>query len=169
MNRTENGKPRVYVSAMLCDRVIKDTRDFLTAVTITNGYSVSPLRVAHVSAAGVLEETPLQFVWQPLRVNIIITFVTEEPTAFETTVKITGPSGALDSNTRSFPVKTGEGTEGHTMAMSVRIAVPVAGEYWFEICLVRGICGSLTRRMVRGRSARVGRQTRCRWGAGFFS
>jgi hypothetical protein len=46
-------------------------------------------------------------------------------------------------------------------AVSAAKAAPKEG-------LVRGICGSLTRRMVRGRSARVGRQTRCRAGAGFF-
>lgn len=112
MNRTQNGKPRIYVNAMLCDRVIKDSNGFLTAITIMSGYSVSPLKIALASPDGAIDEAHPKFVWQPLRVNLVITFVTEESAEFETMVKIVGPRGREmdDSNTHRFPVTRKSGS-----------------------------------------------------------
>jgi hypothetical protein len=136
MSRTENGKPRVYVNAVLCDRIIKDSNGFLTAVTITSGYSISPLKVGAIAASGEVDESHAQYVWQPLRVQLVISFVAEEATEFETALKIIGPMGRevnANANTHTFQVKAGKGPEGHTMSINVRIAVPIIGNYWFEI------------------------------------
>jgi hypothetical protein len=155
MNRTQNGKPRIYVNAMLCDRVIKDSNGFLTAITIMSGYSVSPLKIALASPDGAIDEAHPKFVWQPLRVNLVITFVTEESAEFETMVKIVGPRGREmdDSNTHRFPVKIGGGAEGHTISMSVRIAVPLIGEYWFEIYVDGDLATKTPMRIVYARSS----------------
>jgi|HubBroStandDraft_1064217.scaffolds.fasta_scaffold30335_5 hypothetical protein len=132
MNQTENGKPKVYVNAILCDKVVRSKDDFLTAITITSGYVLSPLKIAPLLKGGALDVDRAQFVLQPLRVNLIITFVTEESAEFETTIKIIGP-GMGESNTHRFPVKTGAGAQAHTMSMNIGIGIPVIGEYWFEV------------------------------------
>src|SRR5580658_3929603 len=113
MNQIEKRKPKVYVNAMSCDKVIRSNDDFLTAVRITNGYQVSPLKIAPVLREGVLDVGHSTFVWVPRLVNIIIMFVTVEAAEFETTIKIISPTGqeADEVNTHRFPVKTGAGAE----------------------------------------------------------
>ena len=41
----------------------------------------------------------------------------------------------LDSMMHEFPVKTAGGSEGHALSVSVRIAVPAKGDYWFDVCV----------------------------------
>jgi len=136
-----NGEPRVYASVMLCDRVIRDNDGLLTAIKINTGYKVSPLKVARVlpGSEGALDEANALFVWQPLRLAAIITFTTEEPAVFVASLKIVGPRGhdlgAATSN--AWEVKTAGGAEGHTLSVDVRLAIPLIGEYWFEV-YVRG-------------------------------
>ena len=93
MSTESEDKPQVYVNAFACERVIRDKSDILTAVQITNGYTVNPIKLTLRLPDGSPDEEHAQLVFQPLSVSVVISFYAERPSEFTFTIKAKTPSG----------------------------------------------------------------------------
>ena len=131
-------KPRVYVSVIFCDRIIREhATDLLTGVRITDGYILNPVGIVPPRADGSPDEENPLFIALPVKFTAIIRFCSEAPVTFTWTIKGTRPNGQPLSSSAPPPasVQIGAGPEGLTVASNISISSAEPGDYWFEVCV----------------------------------
>src|SRR5207247_609848 len=127
------GKPRVYVSAMFCDSVIREDKGLLTAVRINDGYRVNPFRAPVQLADGTLDLEHGSVLVPPLRLKLIVRISSDDPGEFTFTITATLPSGRTLLSAVS-PIRFSlDGTAaGHTFNTNVNLPNAEEGDYWFS-------------------------------------
>ncbi|SPE39785.1 hypothetical protein SBA3_3410004 [Candidatus Sulfopaludibacter sp. SbA3] len=149
-------KPRVYVNALFCDTVIKESEsNLLTAVRITDGYTINPLAVPPRLPDGTLDHEHPLMVFQPLRLSAVFNFRTEQPSEFSFVIKGTRPSGKPLSSSTPTPVmmRTGAGAEGNILNVSFTMSTDEPGDYWFEFWIDDEIATKVPIRIIHGAAA----------------
>jgi hypothetical protein len=134
MSDTEaSGKPRVYVSVLFCDSVIREDSKLLTAIRVHDGYVLNPLKIAPAHAG----EERSSIVLLPIKFVAIIRFCSEAPVAFNWTIRGIRPSGQPLSSSEPEPMtaRIDPGAEGLTVTSNIRISSWEQGDYWFEFCV----------------------------------
>jgi len=141
----------VYVNAMLCGSVIRHRENTLSAIRLTDGYVVNPLKIIPLLPDGNPDEANAQYVFQPLNIAAIFTFRTEEPAEFVVTLKGARPSGSpLFPSTDSFPITTGKGAEGNVMNVNFSIMTEEEGDYWIEFYVDGVLANKVPIRITHG-------------------
>jgi hypothetical protein len=135
-NSETSSKPRVYVSVIFCDRIIREhATDLLTGVRITDGYVLNPVGIVPPKADGSPDEEHPLFIALPVKFTAIIRFCSEEAVTFTWTLKGTRPNGEPLSRGPAalVPVQIGAGPDGLTVSSNISISSAEPGDYWFEV------------------------------------
>jgi hypothetical protein len=134
-----------------CESIIKDRENNLSAIRITDGFIVNPLKIIPTLPDGSPDEEHAQLVYQRLRIGAIFTFRSEEPTEFTVTLRGVGPSGKpLSPSVESFVVRLGKGAEGHTKNVNFTIATEEEGDYWIEFYVDDALANKVPIRIIHG-------------------
>src|SRR5579864_1184110 len=118
-----HSKPRVYVSAFLCQSTIREQGDLLTAVRIVDGFTTSAIG----------ELTTGEVMYFPVNVSAVVIFRAEMPSKSTLTIKVRDPRGEELQGTRSFSVHSKSLIEGHTLNINFRVPGQKEGDFWFEV------------------------------------
>jgi hypothetical protein len=131
MPESETESPRIFVSAFLCQDIIREKNEILTAVRIANAITVEPTPFEVPSTDG-KRSTNLGF--PVLNCFILCSFHADQRVEFDARIKGISPSGA-ELLPASPPTKcTVEGGAiGHTLVVALKLATGIAGDYWIEI------------------------------------
>ena|ERR1035437_2553459 len=113
----------IYVSAFFCQSVIRDKRDILTAVRITNGYIAAPTTVNFPFGGVMLTQT----LYLPLTFQAVVTFTSTGPAEFNFSIRGFDPEGIeLTPAPPATRCKVLGGSEGH--AFNIAMNVPTQKE-----------------------------------------
>jgi hypothetical protein len=128
-------KPKIYVNALFCADIVreKDT-DLLTAIRVTNAFTVHPLKAAvEFTDDGPIEE---HVVYPPIRFHAVITFWCKEPREFTFSLKGYRANGdPLEGNMETIITLPKASLGGHTINLDSTMPGIVPGVHWFEFCV----------------------------------
>lgn len=134
MASEHNAKTRVYANAFLCESVIRDRADILTAVRITNAYALNPAKYTPFLPDGTPDERNEQSFYLPFTVGLVVIFYSEQPTDFDVMLSLVPPEGQ-GQKLSPTPIRchlTVPGA-GHTLNIRGTITTQVEGIFWFEV------------------------------------
>src|ERR1700733_15186340 len=120
-------KPRIYLSAFLCQDVIREKNsDVLTAIRISNAYTVLPTDVTVQLGPGL---TVAKQVYLPVQFSAVLSFFSDGPVDFDVTLKGFDPDGIELELGQPFRCRSEGGTVGHTLNNRITVATNKAGEH----------------------------------------
>jgi hypothetical protein len=125
--------PPIYVSAFLCQEVLRDATNLLTAIRITNAFSVSPVLLPETELEGGGTLDP-QLVYPTLKLHAIVLFNSEQPAEFDVELKPFGPDGKeLNQNASPIKCQVKGGAEGHALNLNINLRADIPGDWWVEV------------------------------------
>ncbi|SRR6266699_5745097 len=149
----EPGKPKIYVSAFFCDKVLREANDLLTAIRVNQGYIATPTMIP---AEGDDTDNPdpsrALFFWTPFSISAVITFLSESPAEFSYFMRSVAPDGAIYSPAPPVRLTTVGGAEGHTMNVSINFSPEKAGDHWFEIYVDDELVNKMALRIIHNKA-----------------
>jgi hypothetical protein len=142
--------PRIFVSAFLCQEIIREKNDILTALRIVNAFTVEPTMVETPSPDG-KSNTTLGF--PILSFSAYCSFHADEHAEFDVRIKGIDPNGAelLPANP---PVKCAVegGALGHTLVVALKLATRVPGDYRIEIYVNENLAAKIPLRVIHNQT-----------------
>ena len=129
MESQSHGKPRVFVSAFICERVLREEGGLLTAVRLVDAFQTTPIDIHLDTPEPRIEKRYLAFT-----VGLIAVFVCEQRAEFTVSLRIIKPNGELsEGGLNLVPFVIESGVNGYTLNVALNLAGDVEGTYWFEI------------------------------------
>jgi hypothetical protein len=124
-------KPRIYTSAFLCQDVIREkNNDILTAVRITNAYTVLPTEVTVEIGPGI---TITKQEYLPTALSAVLSFYSDGPVDFEVRLSGHDPDGVELTFGSPFHCRSEGGAAGHTLNTRIIVATKKPGEHRIDV------------------------------------
>jgi hypothetical protein len=141
MEERSQAKPRIFTSAFICEKILKEEGGLITAIRLVDAFEVKPVDLIREpnTLAPQIEKVYLAF-----RVGLIVVFVCEQRAEFTASVRIIKPTGQIsEASQASIPFVIEDGVNGCTLNVDLNISGDVPGTYWFEIYVDRELATKL--------------------------
>jgi hypothetical protein len=153
MSNSHRDRARVYVSAIFCADIIRESAtDLLTAVRITNAFTATPARFTPKLPDAALDVAHQELIYKPVTFHAVINFWAESSCSFEFMLGGTKPNGEpLAGMGGPMPIEIpGDGGSGHTLNLTASLPGSLAGVYWFEFLVDSEIALKLPMSILHG-------------------
>jgi len=123
---SDSEKPKVWVSAILCNDVIREANGVTTALRISNGYQANPVTLT-------LPDGNSTTVFRPLEFKIIITSHCELERRFDLTFRLIKTEGEAVTDLPPFNGVHVKGALGMTLTINMSLPSEKQGVFWLEV------------------------------------
>jgi hypothetical protein len=133
---TEPAKQKVYVSAFVCNDIIRDREtDLLTAIKIANGFNAPISTFVPRNPDGTPDSEGRIIISSPIICHLVISFFCEVARSVSLTVKAKLPTGDDMANapnaSQTFDI--GAGAAGRVPNVELSMASDTEGTHWIEV------------------------------------
>jgi hypothetical protein len=147
----ESGKPKIYVSAFFCEKVLLEKTDLLTAIRISQGYNVRAMLFTPSDADGNPDQSREFLFWNPLIAFAVITFLSEGPIEFSFFMRGIAPDGTILKPSAPQILRMAGGADGHTLTVTMNLYPEKEGDYWFEIYVNDELANKIVLRVIHNK------------------
>jgi|HubBroStandDraft_6_1064221.scaffolds.fasta_scaffold156264_2 hypothetical protein len=125
----------VYVNAVFCTDIVRESQtDLLTAIRVTNAFTVQPAKATVKFPDGRPPEQ--QIIYPPIRFHAVITFWCSEPREFTFVMKGYHANGQELDAAMETKIKLPKATlGGHTINLHSTMPGLIPGVFWFDFCI----------------------------------
>jgi hypothetical protein len=143
----EQGKPRIYVSALFCETVLNH-EGILSAIKILDTFYVEPFTLTIHKPDGT-PESQHAIAYPPLKLRAIVTCFSESPAQFTFRIRAINPGGQEMQGSETRSCETRGGVEGYGMNIDMTINSEYEGVSWFEFYVDDVLTTKLPIKIVR--------------------
>ncbi len=124
-------KPRIYLSAFLCQEVLREKNsDVLTAIRISNAYTILATEVTVELGPGL---SVSKQVYLPVQFSAVLSFYSDGPVDFDVNLKGFDPDGLELELGEPYRCHSEGGASGHTLNNRITIPTSKPGEHRIDV------------------------------------
>jgi hypothetical protein len=135
MSEPDLNRPKVYVSAVICEDIVREQdTSLLTAIRITHAFTSVPAVVTQRLPDGTRDLERQEIIFRPLKIRLVVSFYCESAVKFLFIVRGVKPDGSdLHAMENEVPVEIPYPDGGaYTLNITFRMSGSMAGVYWLQ-------------------------------------
>jgi hypothetical protein len=145
----EPGKPKIYVSAILCDKLLREKdSDLLSAIQIGQGYRAAPVVFTPTNENGESDRSRDVFYWTPIKIFAVINFLSDSPAEFSYYMRGIAPDGTIMQPSPAQTLSTGGGAAGYSLVTTIKLVPEKEGDHWFEVYVDDELVNKMALRII---------------------